>query len=454
MTTIFPMVPAINITAANSTDSVVKSQGAINKAATNEFNTALARAVTNPLRPAAPAVSQTVPNEQRIHIGSLDGQHRSVSELLRHHPDHGKDMWRIIHDPVNRTKPYRQIPKGADVYLNPQTRELSWPGAPELKPPGQSLPNGERQSVRLPQSTQTQHLSVETKPHSDRLELLGHLSKTDPTVSHLLVKHHQGRTQAWNIIHHPQNQNKAYHRLALGTPIYLDPGTGEISWPSAAAESTGSKVCPPLLTATSTHPPTVPTEAALPQATPQMAQAVRAYLGNSYEAMDCYELIIKGLEKMGVRYLGKGGLKANLVNKALHSGLPANAYLTGEGVIEATGSRIYAQTIQRPVNSTHQTQKLIDDLTPLLSEGDILSFSTPSRGHVGVINRRDATWTFVNSGYLDNGVRNQRLRKGVGEELLNAEIRNWLSLASRRQEPLQISLGRLAPQKIRTFQHG
>jgi hypothetical protein len=168
--------------------------------------------------------------------------------------------------------------------------------------------------------------------------------------------------------------------------------------------------------------------------------------------MDCYELVVNGLEKMGVNYLGQSGLKANLVNRALQAGLPANAYLTGEGIIEATGSRLLVRNIPAHAGSDTQLRRVMDELMPIIGQGDILTFSTPTRGHVGVVDRRDDTWTFVNSGFLDHEMEARRPRKGVGEELLSAEIRNWLTLARRRREPLQISLGRLEHRKLQNFQ--
>jgi len=41
--------------------------------------------------------------------------------------------------------------------------------------------------------------------------------------------------------------------------------------------------------------------------------------------------------------------------------------------------------------------------------------------------------------------------KGVGEESLEAEIRNWFELAKSRKESLRITLGRLNEQKLLTY---
>jgi hypothetical protein len=64
------------------------------------------------------------------------------------------------------------------------------------------------------------------------------------------------------------------------------------------------------------------------------------------------------------------------------------------------------------------------------------------------VSRADDAWTFINSGAMDNPVKATRLAKGVGEESLEAEVRNWFELAKARRESLRITLGRLDEQKL------
>ena len=96
--------------------------------------------------------------------------------------------------------------------------------------------------------------------------------------------------------------------------------------------------------------------------------------------------------------------------------------------------------------------KTLEEVEPLLEKGFILSFSTPTRGHTGIVSRRDDLWTYINSGNMDHQIGEGGIPKGVGEESLSAEVKNWFRLAQSRNEPLQISLGQLDAQKLAFFQ--
>ena len=86
----------------------------------------------------------------------------------------------------------------------------------------------------------------------------------------------------------------------------------------------------------------------------------------------------------------------------------------------------------------------------MLSNGQILSFSTPTKGHMGIISNNGSVWTFINSGFLDNQFGTHPIKKGVGEENLAAEIDNWVRLAAKRNEPLRISIGKVSGTKLAT----
>jgi hypothetical protein len=156
------------------------------------------------------------------------------------------------------------------------------------------------------------------------------------------------------------------------------------------------------------------------------------------------------LEKLGIRYGGRGGLGEHLVKMAVRKGLPWNAYLNGEGLIQASGSQIYSKSISRIRDIEGQARHLITDLEPLLEKGFILSFSTPTRGHTGIISQTERLWTFINSGDMDNQVDSQNASRGVGEESLTEEIKNWVKLAADRKEPLLVTLGQLVEEKLRS----
>lgn len=278
---------------------------------------------------------------------------------------------------------------------------------------------------------------------------LGAISQSNPTVSNLLIRHPVYGKDCWRIIHSEPNRNKPYTRIQPGTTVYLNPETLEISWhrkspPGAtqAAALTGDAFRGQNNDRMADEPDSFST---------RLVKAVKPYLGRAYEEFDCYELLIQGLKELGVRYHGRGGLKEQLLKTALQEQRPANAYLTGEGLIEVSGATVYLKRIAGVEDSGSQARELFQEIEPLLNEGLILSFSTPTRGHTGLVSRSDNSWTFINSGMMDNPVGTERASKGVGEEFLNLEINNWFRRAAARKESLQVTLGRLSEKKLIVF---
>ena len=49
---------------------------------------------------------------------------------------------------------------------------------------------------------------------------------------------------------------------------------------------------------------------------------------------------------------------------------------------------------------------------------------------------------------MDHNVGGKRDPKGVGEEVLAEEIKNWFTIAARSKQHLKITLGRLDAQKL------
>ncbi len=177
--------------------------------------------------------------------------------------------------------------------------------------------------------------------------------------------------------------------------------------------------------------------------------AVRPFIGTSYRQIDCYGLIVRGLTNQGVQYHGYGGLKEYLENLAVSSGRPLNAYLTGEGLVEAVGTQVFSKSLQSVSNPRESADEVYAEITPHLQEGLILSFSTPTRGHTGIVSRQEADWTYINSGLIDNQIFPGKVSKRVGEEFLKSEIVNWLAMAARRMESLVITLGRIDGRSLR-----
>jgi hypothetical protein len=179
--------------------------------------------------------------------------------------------------------------------------------------------------------------------------------------------------------------------------------------------------------------------------------ATRAYYGTAYSRLDCFQLVVQGLKDMGIAYGGKEGLQARMIERARLEGRPANSYLTGEGLIEATGAPVYQEVFEADTPLESQLQRAWPELERRLAPGMILSFSTALRGHTGVISRHGDTWTLINSGQIDHDVHASGRRKGVGEEDLRAEVLGWLRLARQRGETLRLMVGRLSPEKLTAY---
>lgn len=179
--------------------------------------------------------------------------------------------------------------------------------------------------------------------------------------------------------------------------------------------------------------------------------AVRPFIGTSYTRINCFGLIARGLMNQGVQYHGRGGLREKLENLAEHDGLPSNAYLNGEGLVEKAGTKVFSRFTRKISNVQEKTDELYSEIALYLQEGLVLSFSTSSRGHTGIISRRENNWTYINSGIIDNEISYGEVSKKVGEEFLKAEIKNWFDLAASRKEPLTVTLGRLDIDQLQNF---
>lgn len=331
---------------------------------------------------------------------------------------------------------------------------------------------------------------------------LGRLGPDAPTVSHLLVQNESTRGNVWEIIHNQANATKDFRHIPAGEAIYLNPKTQELSWGPETraqnpAQTTASAPATPAQTAQAQPPGTQP--APVPAGTensrsssqdtasvaslfrtagaeaflnsafdfsapysaaqaqnaspslPELNQAVAAYCGNSYNQMDCFELVVQGLKDLGVDYGGRDGLQRTLMAKAETEGKPNNAYLTGEGLVEASGRHVFQTEFHPPEDPQAKAEALFTALSNNLEPGMVLSFSTPNRGHTGVVGKQGGEWTFINSGLVNNPVGPSSTDYGVAEEDLRAELANWLQRSATHGEPLQVSLGALDPQKLATF---
>jgi hypothetical protein len=394
-----------------------------------------------PSRPLGPPASpQTaVP----VFLGTISPEAPTVSDLLIRHPAYKKDPWSVIHADPNQGKPFTRMRHGTQVYLDPQSHEILWTfGDPKASSVSPNHAEKALESIH----TANMATSVSLPPSTESI-LLGTISSKTPTVSDLLIQHLAYKKDPWSIIHADPNQGKPFTRMPIGTQVYLNPETFELTWGmqlekeikiSAASTVTINE----QVRAADTG------EDALSEA---LVKAVEPLLGSPYETLNCYEMVVVGLKNMGIRYGGRGGLAEKLVHMAAAKGLPTNAYFNGEGLVAVSGHQVYAKTLPKVMNLDREAEKLYHEMEPLLRRGFILSFSTPTRGHTGIVSRKDELWTYINSGNMDNSVMDGKIAKGVGEELLRDELKNWLRLAAERNEPLQISLGRIQEAKIQAY---
>ena len=402
--------------------SVIAAPQSLQKA---EFPRILNKQIADPVKPTPTAVStqgfqignMTSIEPGRFFLSAISKHNPFVSSLLIKHPTYGKDCLDIRYPKLDGHKSKLKMQEGSLTVETDKDKPV--------------LNNG-------------LHAGRKNSQESELVQI-GTLSKSDPTVSDLLIKHPAYGKNCWNILSSGINRDKAYTNIPGGSRIYLNPKTFEVVLNgNKAPDAHAVQAEQPDFRAKQIEPrESDPFSAGL-------VKALKPYLGKPYKEINCFELVAQGLEGAGIRYYGRDGLGERLVKMAAKNGLSNNHYLTGEGLIETSGSPIYSKSIPRIRNSKTEAHKLYQEVAPLLHEGLILSFSTPTRGHTGIVSQREQNWTYINSGHMDNRIEG-RTSRGVGEEFLSAEIRNWFRLAANRKEPLQITIGRLDEDKLRAL---
>lgn len=376
-----------------------------------------------------------------INLGILSGKNKSVAQLLLANPTLKSKTWSIIHNSINQNKAFKQITAGKTIYFNPKTQELSWSESKHdrLGKPVHNADNNPLSAISyLPDSNPV--ISSE----SEKIIIIGQINQSNPTISDLLSQQSDLKAKRWSIIHSELNKNKEYTKIPNGTTIYIDKKSNELSWktPDNSLQTITSMADKTNDNSTSSHTINKRILAS------KLDDAVKPFIGTEYKHLDCYTLVVNGLENMGIRYRGKGNLGSQLLHRAQLDGRARNAYLTGEGLTEALGDKIYTKAITRIKNIDQQSQAVFQEMQNLMKKGDILSFSLQSKGHTGIISQNNKQWTYINSGRMDHSITSNAPRHGVGEESLLSEISNWIKLAQKRQEALQITVGRLDRQKI------
>lgn len=367
--------------------------------------------------------------DEFIEIGKISKETPTVSQILKNHPVYRQKCWEIVFSSVNKGKPYTTIPDGTAVVLKKGSNELLW---------GKELSMAKDKAAAEPAGNEIN--TTRAKGLAEKSIIIGTISGDYPTVSHLFQANPRF-DKFWKIIHAPINSGKPYTSLRPGTEVKIDTETMELSFVNTSREkSTGAT-------------PITPGQAADNRKINvfSLADAVRPYIGTSYNKIDCYGLIVRGLMNQGVKYHGHGGLREILEGLARRDGLPGNAYLNGEGLVEKAGKKIFSKSINRISNTREKTMEIYSGMAPYLREGLILSFSTPTRGHTGVVSKKGDDWTYINSGVIDHEISSDIVSERVGEEFLREEIKNWFALATERMEPLTVTLGEVDSAQLQDF---
>ena len=400
------------------------------------------------------------PEPNKIKLGTLSGDNKTVAQLLLANPELKAKTWSIIHNPINQNKAFHQISAGKEIFYNPKTQELHWSklsssenNSHENNTPGfDSVARAVFSASSLPDTT------LSPASGSAQKIMLGQINQENPTISNLLSQQSDFKAQRWDIIHSKINQNKAFTKIPGGTMIYIDSKTKELSWnkPLPGKDlKTVSSITDNKVISNKVISNKVVTSSSVINSTDNNAilarkldDAVKPFMGTEYKHLDCYTLVVNGLENMGIQYRGKGSLSRQLLQRAQVDGRADNAYFTGEGITEALGDKVYTRAITHVNNIAQQSKDIFQEMKNLMKKGDILSFSLQTKGHTGVISQNKEQWTYINSGRLDNSISTNAPRHGVGEETLLNEINNWVKLAQQRKESLQITVGRLDKQKF------
>jgi hypothetical protein len=363
-----------------------------------------------------------------IEIGKISKETPTVSHILKNHPDYTKKCWDIIFASENQGKPFNKMQEGTVVALKKGSNELLW---------------GRQLSRAAKIANDESSVTSRDKGPGDKTKIIGTISRDNPTVSHLFQANNDFDNRFWDIIHAPVNSSKKYTSLNPGTRVSFNRETMELSFTNNSAVRSAGQTEKIIMPKQIANNDKVHYDS--------LAAAVKPFIGKPYNEIDCYGLVVRGLINQGVQYHGNGGLREKLEALANINGLPNNAYLNGEGLVEKAGTKLFSKSMRSVSNTREKTDRIYSEMTPFLREGLILSFSTPTRGHTGIVSRQGEDWTYINSGLIDNEVSPGRVSERVGEEILKKEIKNWFVLAAGRKEPLTVTLGRLDKDQLQDF---
>ncbi|MEA1967222.1 MAG: hypothetical protein U9N77_03265 [Thermodesulfobacteriota bacterium] len=310
---------------------------------------------------------------------------------------------------------------------------------------------------------------------NNTLTSLGRITDKIPTVSELIV---QGpfKQDCWKIVFNEINSDKFFKKITPGTEIFINSKTREVSWgkkvkehglksnfPAESGFTSKIKFKTNTIAGTQFEQGAVEQGAVPCERLPKIEQgmdeigasrlvnAVSKYIGRDYSKMDCYEMVVKGLKSMGIKYQGRGGLGEHLIRDAVDRGFAYNHFLNGEGLVSQSGKEVFKKSILHIRDADMEADALMQEINTVLKQGQILSFSTRTKGHTGVISKKEGVWTFINSGNMDNNLAGVNGNKAVGEEDLEKELKNWFRLAKNNGHGLKITLGIMDMEKLAMF---
>lgn len=398
---------------------------------------------------------QQVMSQKLLELGTISTKTPTVSHIFKDNDSFDGNYWNIIYSSSNKNKKYNQMSPGTKVYMDTTTKELRWSKSPSVDLEDRQKNNTES----ISHNTKIANSIKEDIPHNESTEQLvnlGEISKQNPTVSHLFKNNPAITGNYWNIIFSPINSDKPFTNLLPGTQISINTANNEIIINNQEDKQNIAAVPPPPvempIEENNMFSSSTEKDSFNMSFSEKLANSLKPLIGRPYKEMDCYGLVVRGLIQQGINYQGSGGLRQSLESAAKFNGLPGNAYLTGEGLVQNTGTTLYEKTFNKIYNSQKQSHEIYNDINEKLEPGLILSFSTPSRGHTGVVARQDKFWTYINSGLIDNNVNTSaRISRKVGEEILSKEITNWCKLAKERKEPLKVTMGKLDELKLKQF---
>ena len=163
---------------------------------------------------------------------------------------------------------------------------------------------------------------------------------------------------------------------------------------------------------------------------------------------NCYEFLAGVLERNGISYYGDDGVAGALIREARDEGKRLNAYFTGEGITSLLSSN--AVTVRVDGTTSTRFEDVWAGLESALAPGAIMSYSSRTFGHTGVVNRVNDTWTYVNS----SGRAGNRDTYRVVEEDLKQEVRGWIRRAQKMNTSLEITVGTVDGTRAREFSGG